>query len=995
MAGQETFLGWGVLPALFGGWAIVVLGVLLYRRRTPGLRTPGMLSSGRGRRWALGITLANAAVVTLLWAFGPSAIATDEELKDRLPIYLGVTGYRLALDRAHGVAADLGPEPPVWPPSNRPGSAPYYLIVPGLLAEDENGRTPNGSTRLEVTCQKPPAAPGCRLTLTASERRRDYLPAVEVNGRWRWLGAQPLASGQSITIEPAVIKGAGYGPRTLTIRHDGGSVWIDGCRVRAPETGEHILPLADLYFFEPGGCVPRPIQAQDSERGLWLRAAADGRTEIPAYSFLAVRPGPTVELVALEDRAFVVRGPAPADPRPGSWTVPLPPGAPVRIAVLRRRFQERALPRSCAGEDDLTGCIRLTGRLEALSWTVRVDADSREPRLAIDIDRESALWRPLAWTAFTPDNLQLDERPIRFSFEQGRGRAGDPRPRSSHEQPLELPFRLLGGLPYGAQFLPRLHGVDGASLVVHDSARAAPAHPAGTRFELGPAEARAVVEFDRARSSRGLARAALAPFLALALGVLIVQLLVGQRVRLQAAALLVGCAMVVVAYGQLFRVHAGYALVVHEPWEHAAFQQIAESSIGLTLALALPLLLALIWPWLSRLRPARALLPEHRPLVVAGLLAAFAALRTLQSIAGSERIGPFRLVLAAPVLTALVWYLLQRSRGDEGRGRRWRLACAAICAASVLAWFRDKGAMLLLLVPIALGLVLLWAPAARRRWQVGALAAAGGILALGLMWPGLPGRGLLAWSEIREIPALTAGHQSACSNPIATGQACALPQADRSAAGDSKALDVLERAELTSDGRPSARRHALRLVDWFEDGGDASACSAAERFATNEALEVAFFRAQVRSYRAGSERRYLRDGLLPFGSSVQKAFVSDYLGSLAFAAQMPRGSLVMTAALLLALLGAAVLVGPGPGQSGAAAAGLGALAFLACASVLTVAANLDILPNFAQNLPLVAVQSGTAWLIDALALGLGLTLLVAPEAPEAPEDRPAARREEA
>jgi hypothetical protein len=996
MVGKDTFLGWGGLPALLGCWAIVVL-YLLARRWRPA-------DGQRRRRWGVAITLFNVAVVAALSAFGPSAIVSDEELSARLPIYLGVTGYRLVLqpgaDRSAALTLRMGPEPLVWPPADggETGANPY-LVVPGLAAEDESGRAPNSPSRLQVRCARAAPEARCTLTLWPGERRRDYLPAIERDGRWQWVGSRPIASGQAITIEPASVKGERYGPRTVTVRQQGGEVWLGDCRVRPPASGEAIVPVADLYFFDTAGrCVPRELRPEDSEAGLWLRVAPDGGTEIPAHSFLAVREGPRVDLVTLDDRAFLVSG-------PGSGVDPLvvtvAPGETVRLAVLRRRFQERSVPRACAGGGELLDCLRLTGTLEPLAWTVGLQVTAQQATLALDIDRESPLWRPLAWSAFTPDRLVLDGEPIRFSYDQGRWRSGEPRPRARHEQPLELPFRLLGGLPYSAQFLPRLEGVDGASLVVHDSVGRPRVFAAGDRFELGPPEARAVVELERARSSKRLARAALAPLSAVAIGLLIFQLLVGSSERLQAAALLAGCAAVVLTYGQLLRAHAGYALVVHEPWDHAAFQQIAESSVGLPLVLALALLLAVAWPSLARLPLLRRISPEARAVVVALLVLGLAGGRGLLSFTGNERLGSFRLVLLAPVLTALVWRLLHHAASDGEAGRTWRWVCeriglrrlqadsdernaarwravsAAVAVLAVAAWFRDLGALLLLLVPISLAFVVLWGPQARGA-KAALLAVAGGMVALGLTFPALFGKGVLALKKIQEIPALAVGHQGACGDPAGGEGRCGLPAADRSNPGDSKTLDLLERAELTLEGRPSSRRHSLRLLDWYEDGNDSSTCFAAERFATNEALEVAFFRAQVRHYRAAREQIYLRDGLLPFSPSVQRAFVADYLGAVAFAPQLPRGSLVGTALALLALLVAAALIFPGALRTRAGAAGLGALGFLVCASVLTVAANLDLLPNFAQNLPLVAVRSGSAWVIDALALGLAVVLLAAP-----------------
>src|SRR5262249_54937793 len=155
--------------------------------------------------------------------------------------------------------------------------------------------------------------------------------------------------------------------------------------------------------------------------------------------------GPSVELVQLEDRALAVTVEG-GGPQSDQRVVTAAPGQTVAVALLRRRFRERPLPPDCA---HVLSCRELLGALEELRLEGAVVGGTDRATLAIDIDRQSPRWRPLAWTELTPARLMAaDGRPVRFSFEQGRWRAGEPRPLGDHEELLELPFRLLGGLSY-------------------------------------------------------------------------------------------------------------------------------------------------------------------------------------------------------------------------------------------------------------------------------------------------------------------------------------------------------------------------------------------------------------------------------------------------------------------------------------------------------------------------------------------------------------------
>lgn len=1016
MVGLSAVLGWSLLPALVVAWAVAYLALLWWWQR-----------AGAGRAGAFaGAVALNACAVLLLWGVGSYDIASDEDLAARLPVYLGVTGYRIAMPPAAGrfaTAAALGPEPAAWPPGPEAPElrAPHYLVLPGIPRDSQGGHALNAPTLLAASCATPAAtapatATSCELSLRVTGQRRDYLPAINAGGRWSWAGTQALPSGAQLTIRSTIGDPGRFGARRIALSIDGQTVRFNGCALEAPAPGEGdvILPVADLYFLaapSPEGaaagaraCQRQLLSAEDRRQGPWLRPAADGSTQIPAHSFVAVRPGPEVELVPLEDRAFTVEV-AGGGERSDERVVRFAPGQEVEIALLRRRFREQPLPRGCGDGDDLLACRQLLGFLDPLAWKVKVEATRDRATLAIDIDRDSPRWRPLAWTELTPDRVaDEDGRPTRFSFEQGRWRAGEPRPLGDREELLELPFRLLGGLSYRAELMVKLDGVDGASLVIRDSARRSRNLPSRSRTELGPDDARAVLEFDRARSPRDLARAALRPFLVLALALVAILLLPGRDERVARVVLLGTGATAVLTYTQLVRVHLGYALVVHHPWDPAALLQLVSSSAGLALALAAALAAALWWPrrW-PRLARRLALRPTTVLRASAAVLALFAAFRWNRSLHGRELIYDLRLVVFLPALSALYWYVGQRSSSvvdaaqawpawlgrrwsQAARARAWRWTCVAgLWAVSAAAWFADLGGALLLLVPTLLAFLFYAPPAQEGRWrQAGVIlrGAFGLVVAVALFAPSLPVRGALAWRGVVEIPALPAGDRDVCADDEPDDPlTCRLPQATRM-----KALEALEGAGMIAAGRLASRRHPMRLLDWLEDGDDGSACYATERFVTHDALEVAFFRAQVRQYRAESEgrRQYLRDGLLPFGEAVRRALVADYLGSVSFVPQMPRGALACVALLLVALVAAAALVGAAPWRTPRGAAGLGALVMLACAAVLTVAANLDLLPNFAQNIPLVAVRSTSAWLLDALALALGLFFVLLP-----PPDQPA------
>jgi hypothetical protein len=975
-------------------WAALVT-FLLFRRKQEVERGRDTFGFALDRRWGVGIGALNLVAVAALMLFGPAGIASEEDLGRQLPIYLGLTGYRLVMapDSAAPVAAGttgtfrvsatLGPSPLVWPPTSEGTRqvAPYHFVVPGLSAEDDDGLPLNDPSAFSVWCNGKEPGAHCELDLRAGSRRRDYLPAVEVAGRWQWLGGVPIPSGGAITIEPVPANGHSRETRLINVHIEGDTLRLNDCPVKVPADGETILPVADLYYVDQG-CKPRDILPQDLEGGLWLRPGKRGNTDVPAYSFLAVRPGPSVELVALQDRAFKVTSSVAQGTGGGARSFPFALGETLRLAVARRVFTARTVSKDCDPKPDFAGCLRLKGRLDTLPWIVQVKDNAPRLELAIDIDRAEPLWRPLAWTELTPDQLvDADRYPIRFSFEQGRWRSGEPRPPTSGERLLELPFRLLGGLPYSAQLVPRLSGVDGATLIVHDSARQSMHFERGTRLELGPEEARAVMEFERAPSPRRPARAAIWPLFAAAAGLLVFLFLVRPEERRgHAPALLASCGAVVVAYGQLLRAHVGFAVVVHEPWDPNAFVQVVLSSAGLAASLVLATLSGVA---VSRSLPDRfwKAMEGGRPSVAGGVLFVVAVSRLAFSIRGREALGPFRFVLIIAPLMALIWYVLSRHANDDRapRSRLRTLWYLALAAFSVFAWAGDFGAVILLLAPTAVGLVVLWSPGTG---QIGRVALPS-LLLFALVLGGVfrvPERVLSLAYNLHEIPAVEVGHRSACAAPAAREEnKCWLSQAARSSSpAETNALDVVE--DTIGEVGAHKRRKRLRVLDWIEDGNDASTCFAAERFPTVEGLEVAFFRAQIRRYRdGGGDRAYLRDGLLPFALPVQKSLLNDYLGAAAFAPQMPPGSLAATAFLLVALAAAAVLIFPRALRSSFGAGGLGAIACLGCASVLTVAANLDVLPNFAQSIPLVAIRSETAWLIDAAGLGVALFLLALTE----------------
>ncbi|HEX2572145.1 MAG TPA: hypothetical protein VH877_21555, partial [Polyangia bacterium] len=199
---------------------------------------------------------------------------------------------------------------------------------------------------------------------------------------------------------------------------------------------------------------------------------------------------------------------------------------------------------------------------------------------------------------------------------------------------------------------------------------------------------------------------------------------------------------------------------------------------------------------------------------------------------------------------------------------------------------------------------------------------------------------------------------------------------------DGPALEVLEQQKLLDPrSAVAARRHPLRRLDWLNDGAGGAgggACGAVDRLPTRDALEVGFFRALIRQYTAEGavSGEYLRGDLLPFPRAVTDALLNDYLGTVAYLPQLPRGSL-LSVALLLLFLWALVLGAGEAGASGAGFVGLAELGLLAAATALTVGANLDVYPNFAQSLPLLAIRSNSAWLLDGGCLFLATAGLVA------------------
>jgi hypothetical protein len=272
----------------------------------------------------------------------------------------------------------------------------------------------------------------------------------------------------------------------------------------------------------------------------------------------------------------------------------------------------------------------------------------------------------------------------------------------------------------------------------------------------------------------------------------------------------------------------------------------------------------------------------------------------------------------------------------------------------------------MLAVPIALALI-------HHAWRLryGTLLIAG--IALGFAGIFLVPRTVVQlWSaqDGMELPPLPVAEGSSCTEADAAVERTVAESCQTRAASDQGSLATLDRIGLLdTTASVSTRRHPLRRLDWLEDGARESDCDAIDRFPTRDAMEVGFFRALVDRYRSESETLYLREQLLPFSAGVTDALLNDYAGLVTYLPQMPRGSFSSVAIMLLAVL--LLAVGHGrPWQSWAGAAAFGAAGLLAGAGVLTVAANLDVFPNFAQSIPLLALRSHSALALDALALAI-------------------------
>lgn len=1017
--------GFSVLSTfLVAGLAwVAVSGVLFWRRR-------GYLPCDH-RRGALAIGGGVVAVLGLLLARGSELLAPPHESEDRLPVYVGVVGYHLPLRHdaaAKTFAAELQLGPPPSEPTTPPGDLRFSLPLPESLRD---AGAANAATRVLVTCEagKDAAPERCRVELVDLGPRRDYLMGVRSLGgagtvtsgakarvdAWTRVGLIELPGEAELVVRPVTIDGAGGGDETAAgdavvsrerrfhVRSGPDEVQLGACRVRRPGDREEplYLTLLDLYYMEGEGCRLLPLGEQDVLDGRWIRRDALGRVEIPAHSFLEIGHE-HVRFVPLEDRGFRVTlsdaAGKPLAPAERSQ-IEFAAGERVQLALLRRVFTEQGLSAkaeaACAQAWRAArpwwhwwehACRRVKVTLEPLTLDLKVD---RKGGLDLSIDKEEPQWRRLAYVELPPADWERQQgQPRGFIYLQGWWPTNaTERTPALGERTLDLPFRLWSGLQYRAEL--RLTPMAGD---VSEDARAVTVDLRDSEHRMQRAtplvvrlgsEVQAVLELDRAAGPWQLARAALVPSLGVALGLLMLLFLRRwptdgtpdpEGRGLAVAALL----LVPVAWALLEKAMVAYAVMAHAPYDWEAFDQLLVAALVTPGAVAAGVVAGLV---LGRRLGREGERTGALEGVAVALLVGISLGRLLFSVLGREALGPVRLVVMLPWALGLFAYYLHRARGATSRLHH-PVVVSAVYLVMVAAWYADKGALLLLAVPAAaLVIAYAMAPGPWQRWRLLARVLTGGVV-LGLLvvvaWPG----GILRlWSLGHRLTALDPAPGRFCERHVAAAPAT---QGCVTAIDEGSALEVLEQQKLLDPrSAVAARRHPLRRLDWLNDGAGGAgaggaACGAVDRLPTRDALEVGFFRALIRQYTAEGAVAgdYLRGDLLPFPRAVTDALLNDYLGTVAYLPQLPRGSL-LSVALLLLLLWALVLGAGDAGASGAGFVGLGELGLLAAATALTVGANLDVYPNFAQSLPLLAIRSNSAWLLDGGCLFLATAGLVA------------------
>jgi hypothetical protein len=953
------------------------------------------------------IAVGNLLLIADLLAFGPARFAPAPSVEQGRPATIGITGYQLALDEHGTLELDIGPEPSTAP------KAPY-ISIPDIPSRSEGTHATNSPVHIQVSC----ADEQCSIQLTPTGIRRDFTLGIRGPEQDDWQIADAVdipPHGHSLRLrehtelggsmgEEVSVEDESYLERSIPIEIEADHVRFGDCEIPFAEEPIYV-PVLEFRFIETsGGCRLKPITAADQLHGRWLERAPDGSIDIPAHSFFEIT-AEHVRWFPLENHNLATTIITPS----GDELAATPPrldflaGETLQLALFRREFRQIRLPadiiEKCEGQwaariDTLiggrpTGCRQLKGYVKVQRFAATVETELDEQTFVVRIDRRDPGWGhrlfidipPSSWTS---GDLEQPRRHVMFTgrWPQGTSFSGS----STQEEFLAMPLRLHGTTPYRA-VITLDHGEedDGVVLRIADASRRGEVSAGRAELTLGPPGSQALVTYEYPATPWRLAQAALWPTLAIAIALAALSFATGLIGTVASRVAAVGSTIALIAaYGLLQKSLVAYSIVVHSPHDWKALDQLLVSALLLPAAIGLAGALAVLFHRDSS--SPRDTGPEKSWVwpVLLGLLILVTIARAAGSFAGREAIDSFRFVLGTPWLASLYWMCTTaaQSRVD----RRWfvDLATVGVGGALVLSWWTDKGAMLLLGVPVAMAMIrLVWhrpTPGRIFTW----------VVALGFMFVFLaPMTFIRAWSRTTddlEIPALSVAQSSSCeiiddSSDISRTitEQCMTP------VSTSSALEALDNAGvLDTSATISGRRHPLRRLDWMEDGAQHSECDAIDRFPTRDAIEVGYFRALVERYRSEQEPTYLREELLPAPGGVTKALLDDYVGVVAYLPQMPRGAFSASAFMLVALF--LLTLGHGrPWRSLWGAAALGSAGLLLGASILTVAANLDAFPNFAQSIPFLALRSFSALALDTLAVfavTLGLALHTGAEASE-------------
>ena len=382
--------------------------------------------------------------------------------------------------------------------------------------------------------------------------------------------------------------------------------------------------------------------------------------------------------------------------------------------------------------------------------------------------------------------------------------------------------------------------------------------------------------------------------------------------------------------------------------------------------------------WIGGLRTSLAAVPRALPidrlrldrveLWLWGLLGALLIFRGLLAVYGRESLGGVRVLLwflpASFLLTGLVLARLQATP------RRALIATVGIAAAAFLAQWTDKGAGVIVCVPIvAVGLLL----SARGLRETSTFRVVTGVVLVAAMGFGI----MWSWARMTEasLPPVRAGPSQWAMLRQGDGGKNLLCPIDPGT--DSGTID-LERYTPLFD----LSNTEVRLREFLVPG-------AATRIGTKVSTRVAESLAIMRRYAAGKETSYWGSGYLSapvreYGRHELRALLSDGVASVLVASEGGTAGVLGLMALYLILLWMALrhagLVGDDRDISFAAVwPGLVAVFSLGWMTWFMCAGNIGLLLFSGQNVPYLVVQSGMDVILPTVLFALALSLDDAPE----------------